>query len=119
MGKFLFRTNNAYWSVRAGFNRNIEDFSNETPDNSSWEGYFGTELNLYDIGDLSLYADAIVYPSFTESGRWRVDHTFTGKYELPFDLYFKLEFKLNFDNQPATDAGTTDYVLKSAIGWEL
>ena len=31
-------------------------------DKNSFEGYFGSELNLYDIGDLSILTKAVAYP---------------------------------------------------------
>ena len=117
-GKWLFRSNHSYLSLRGGFNRNLEEFSNETPDRRSWELYAGSEVNLYDIGDLDLLSNVLVYPSLTERNRWRVDYAFIAKYELPFDLYFKVDFTINFDSEPAENASRSDYVIKSSIGWE-
>lgn len=118
LGKFIIRTNRSYWGAKSGVNRNIERYSNETEDRDSWEGYLGTELNLYDIGDLSLLTSILVYPSFTERGRWRSDSTIDIKYDLPFDFYIKLGGSLNYDNQPAEGASDLGYVLQSGIGWE-
>jgi len=119
LGKYLIRTNRSYWGVGAGLNRNIENFSNETPDRDSWEVYIGSELDLYDIGDLNLSTTFAAYPSITENGRWRIDYKLDFMYDLPFDLYIKLNLTLNFDNQPASDANELDYVFGSGIGWEL
>jgi hypothetical protein len=46
VGRFLTRTNQAYWGVKLGVNRNVEQYSSETPDRNSWQGYLGTELNF-------------------------------------------------------------------------
>lgn len=118
IGHYLIRTNSAYWGVKFGFNRSFETFDSDTPDRDSWEGYFGTELNLYDIGDFKLLTSAIAYPSFTEKGRWRIDYTLDAKYEFEFDLYFKIGGTINYDNQPAEGATEVDYVLQTSIGWE-
>ena len=47
-----------------------------TPSRQSFEAFIGTELNLYDIGDLSLLTNITVYPSVVspeevEDGRVR------------------------------------------------
>lgn len=118
LGKFIIRTNRSYWGAKSGINRNSERYSNDTEDRNSWEGYFGTELNLYDIGDLNLLTSIMAYPSFTERGRWRIDSTLDIKYDLPFDFYIKLGGSINYDNQPAEGASDLGYVLQSGIGWE-
>jgi hypothetical protein len=118
LGKFLIRTNRSYWGAKLGVNRNIERYSNETEDRNSWEGYLGTEINLYDIGDFSLLTSAIAYPSFTSAGRWRIDSNLDLKYDLPLDFYIKLGGSFNYDNKPAEGASEFGYVLQSGVGWE-
>ncbi len=119
LGKYLIHTNQTYWGVQGGVSFNNEDFSTETSTRRSGEAFVGTELNMYDIGDLNLLTNIVVYPSLTESGRWRIDYTFDTKYDLPLDFYIKLGFTLNFDNQPVENASTTDYVFQTTFGWEL
>jgi hypothetical protein len=63
--------------------------SNDTEDRQSWEGYFGTELNLYNVGDVDLYFQIIAYPGITAPDRW-----------------------------PADDASEMDYLFQTGIGWE-
>ncbi len=118
MGRFLIRTNYSYWGAKLGANRNIERYSGETPNRSSWEGYLGSELNLYDIGDLSLLTIIMVYPGITEKGRWRSDLNCDVKYDLPFDFYIKIGFTINYDNRPAEGASEADYVIQTGLGWE-
>ena len=95
-----------------------ETFSNESPDKKSLEGFLGTELNLFDIGDLNILTNAVVYPGITESGRWRFDFKFDLKYDLPLDFYIKFGFSSNYDNQPTEGASDMDYVLQTSFGWE-
>jgi putative salt-induced outer membrane protein YdiY len=118
IGKYIIHTNQTYWGVGAGLNLNQEDFAGDAPDRQSLEAYFGTELNLYDVGDFSLFSRAVAYPSFTEGGRWRAEAAIDAKYDLPLDFYFRIGFNLNYDNRPVEGAGETDYVLQSGIGWE-
>ena len=118
IGKYFIHTNQSHWGGRIGANRNIERFSSETPDRNSWEIYLGSELDLFDIGDLSLYTNILVYRSVTEAGRWRTDGSFDAKYDLPLDFYIKAGISFNYDNQPAEGASDWDYVIQTGFGWE-
>lgn len=118
VGLYFIRTNSAYWSGKVGANRNIENYSNETPDRDSWEAYVGTELDLYDIGDFSLTTNMTAYPGITDTKRFRFDGGLDLKYDLPFDFYIKLGVSVNYDNRPAQGASEIDYVLQSGVGWE-
>lgn len=118
IGKYIIHTNQVYWGVAAGLNFNNEDFSSDASDRQSLEGAIGSELNMYDIENLSLLSSAVVFPSFTESGRWRGEFAFNAKYDLPLDFYIRLGVNVNYDNRPVEGATETDYVLQSGLGWE-
>ena len=118
-GIYLIQTNKTYWTTGAGLSFNNESFTNETHGRNSLEAYAGTELNMFDVGDLNLLSSLFIYPSLTESGRWRTDFRFDSKYDLPFDFYIKLGLTLNYDNKPAIAGNTLDYVLGFSVGWEL
>jgi len=119
MGKFLIHTNKKYWSAVGSLSFHKKTFTNKTPARTSLEGYFGSELSLFDVGDLSLFNSVYVYPSFTESGRWRSDIKLDTKYEFPMDFFVKLGLTFNYDNQPAIVGKETDYVFSFTLGWEL
>jgi len=119
VGKYFIHTNRSYLGVGGGLSLNNESFTNGTPKRTSLEGYFGGEVNLFDIGDFSLLSNIYFYPSFTESGRWRTDFKLDTKYDLPLDFYIKLGLTLNYDNKPAVVGKETDYVYTFSIGWEL
>jgi sRNA-binding regulator protein Hfq len=118
LGHFLVRTIRSYWGLKLGFNKNIEQYSNEAENRNSWEGYMGTELNLFDIGDFRLLVILMGYPGITEKGRWRSDSKLDIKYDLPLNLYISMGISFNYDNRPAEGASKTDYVLKAGFGWE-
>ncbi len=117
IGKYIIHTNHTYWGFEGGGSYNNENYWEDVDDKSSWEAYFGTELNMFDIGDLSLLTKAMAYPSITESGRWRADFNFDLNYDLPMDFYIKLGFTVNYDNRPVEGASETDYVLHTGFGW--
>lgn len=118
IGRFLTHTNRQYWNAGAGLSFNNESFSNGDPTRNSLEAYGGSELNLFDIGDLNLLSSFYAYPSLTESGRWRTDFKFDAKYDLPLDFYIKLNVTWNYDNRPAIAGNQHDYVLAFSFGWE-
>ena len=89
------------------------------PSRNSAEAFAGLEINMYDIGDLSLLSSLVVYPSFTDEGRIRSDFMFDLKYDFPLDLYIKLGYTFNYDNQPAEGASDTDYLFQTTVGWDF
>ncbi|MEM9327449.1 MAG: DUF481 domain-containing protein, partial [Bacteroidota bacterium] len=80
-GKYVFRTNKLFWNFTAGIANTTEQYSDETPSNNSYESFIGTNLNLFDIGDLSLQGKGTVFPSLTERDRLRVDAQLDLKYD--------------------------------------
>jgi len=119
LGKYIVHTNVLYWGFSAGANYNSEKYSSTTTaDRETWEGFFGTELNLFNVGDLNLLTNLVAYPGITESGRWRADLKFDMKYDLPLDFYVKLGYTLNYDNKPAEGSPKNDFVFHSGFGWE-
>ncbi|TKS56496.1 DUF481 domain-containing protein [Mesohalobacter halotolerans] len=121
LGKYIIQTNSSYWGLQAGVSFNNESFNTDMGgvSNNSAEGFLGTEVNLYDIGDFSLLSRVMVYPSLTESGRWRTDFNMDLNYDLPLDFFINLGLSLNYDNQPAQGGEETDYVFQTTFGWSL
>lgn len=118
IGNYLYATNRAYWGIKTGINNNLERFSSTENNRNSWEVFYGTELNLYDIQDFDLAFVFMGYSGLTEEGRFRADTNIDLKYDLPWDLFIRFGFSLNYDNQPALNASDTDYILRTGIGWE-
>ena len=119
-GNYIIRSNSIYLSANAGGAWNNENYTDPSIESrNSAEGFAGMELNMFDIGDLSLLSSLAVYPSFTESGRIRSDFKFDLKYDFPLDLYIKLGYTLNYDNKPVEGASETDYIFQTTVGWEL
>lgn len=121
LGKYIIQTNSLYWGLQTGISFNNESFSVEGQNtyNNSSEAFLGTEVNLYDIGDLNLLSRVVVYPSLTESGRWRTDFNLDVKYDLPLDFFINFGISLNYDNQPIRGGSETDYIFQTTVGWSL
>lgn len=117
-GYYFIRNNSMFFSANAGLAYTTENFSNDNPDRNSTEGFLALGFNKYAIGDLSVQTGAAIYPSFSQSGRYRVDFNFDMKYDLPLDFYIRLGLSYNYDNQPVEDASDSDYVFTTSFGWE-
>ncbi len=138
IGNYIIHSNTAYWGVSGGGAFNNESFSpviNSDINNidssftaagrKSFEGFIGTELNLYDIGDLNLFTNLIVYPTIVpakgaDSGRVRADFRFDAKYDdfLLKDFYIRAGYTLNYDSQPGEEGKKVDYIFTTGFGWE-
>lgn len=120
VGKFIVRTNKWHWGAQVGVSYNNESYDviEGNAANNSAEAFIGSEINLFDLGDVSLLTKVAFYPSLTESERLRLDYTLDLKYDLPFDFFINLGLGLNYDNRPVKNASETDYVFQSTLGWE-
>lgn len=117
-GYYFIRNNTLFFSANAGLAYSQENFTSDSPDRTSTEGYVSLGFSKYAIGDLSVGTNAALYPSFSQSGRYRVDFNFDMKYDLPLDFYIRLGLSYNYDNQPVEDAADSDYVFSTSFGWE-
>lgn len=118
LGYYLVHKNTWYWSFTGGGAYVTEDYSSGEDSKDSWEAFIGMEMNLFDMGDLSLFTKVTAYPGITEAGRFRTDFNMDAKYDLPMDFYIKGGFTFNYDNQPAVGASELDYVFTTGFGWE-
>ena len=135
IGNFLKRTNTLYWNVTGGVAFTNETYSpvfnsddgttTTAPSRQSVEGFIGTELNMYDIGDLNLLTTLVMYPTIVndasvESGRIRTDFRFDAIYDDLFieDFYVRAGFTLNYDNRPVEIGKEVDYIFTTGFGWE-
>jgi hypothetical protein len=120
IGNYLIQTNSIYWGVYAGADWNNENYTDPAiPNRSNAEANIGTELNLFDMGDLSLLTTLSAYKSISQGNRIRADFKFDIKYDLPLDFYIKLGYTHNYDSQPVEGASENDYVFQTTFGWEL
>lgn len=119
IGKYVVHTNKSYFAFQTGVNLNNEHYFDDTPSRNSGEIFIGSELNMYDIGDLSLYSQVVAYPSFSQQKRFRTDFRLDVKYEFFSDFYVKLGTTLNYDNKPIEGATTLDYIFQTTVGWSL
>jgi hypothetical protein len=117
-GNYLANNNRIRWSVSAGATFNIEKYYTAINNRNSWEGFIGSNINIYGVHDFIFTSGIIAYPGITEKGRWRFDYNINTKYKFVFDFYITIGFSFNFDNQPVNNAPRTDYALTTGLGWK-
>ena len=119
VGRLPISTNKLYLAVSTGLTLNIEDFFNDAENKTSAELFIDTSFNMYNFKNIDLLTGIRIYPSLTENKRYRVDYDLTLKYDLPLNLYIKLGFNVNYDNQPAVEGNEFDYIINSGFGWKF
>lgn len=120
VGNYLIRNNRWQFSALGGTAWTNEDFTDDDPtltDKNSLEGFAGVELNAFDIGAVDILSSFTVFPSFTESGRVRMDFRTDLQWELIKDLFFRVGFSDNYDSGTAGDVPSNDYVFSTSVGW--
>lgn len=117
-GYFFLRNNRIYCWGGAGLAVSNEKYEGEMAEGeNSLEGLGQAEFNAYNMGDFTLMAKVLVYPSISQKGRWRLNTEILFKYDLPLDFYIKLGLTHNYDSQPPIDVSTTDYSFQTSFGW--
>lgn len=119
LGYYVVRTNSLFLQGVAGLANANEQYGGDEPfTENSFEGLAGFEFDAYDIGDFSFRAKITAFPSFTNSGRVRVNSDISLKWDLPLDFYIKSSVVHNFDSEPLSDVPKVDYIFQTSIGWE-
>lgn len=119
MGNYLVRNNKLYFLVGGGLTYNIEKYFDPSNNKNSFEGVITTQFNAFNLKDVNINTSVVMFPSFSEKGRFRTDIDFSFKYDLPLDFYIKASVNANYDNQPAQNSTKMDYVFSTGFGWEL
>jgi hypothetical protein len=117
IGDYFVNSNRIYLIGTAGIAFTNENYVDTLDTRSSGEGFASLELNLFDVGDLSLQTTITLYPNLTTLGRYRTDFTFDVKYDFPLDLYIKFGTTYNYDSNPVEGASKSDYVIQTTLGW--
>ena len=91
-------------------------------DRSSLEGIVGLDWRVFDFATpkTNLTARAIVFPSLTESGRFRTDASVSLRREIISDFYLDLSFYQSYDSDPPDiEAEKTDYGVVTSLGYSF
>jgi hypothetical protein len=87
----------------------------------SLEGVLGASWRIFRFNDpeISLASTMYLYPSLTESGRWRGNLDVSLRREIISDLFFDISFYESYDSAPPSGAATTDYGIVTSLGYKF
>jgi hypothetical protein len=91
-------------------------------DTNSLEGMVGGRYSyfMYDFPKLTVGADLAVYPSFTISGRVRLEAAVSVKREIISDFYLAISIFDSYDSRdPTTLEPRNDWGPTISVGWQF
>jgi hypothetical protein len=121
-GRWLVESNRQTLVALAGLAGNLEDTVGEGGGQSSLEAFTGVHFVRYrnHHPKQSLSLTAFVYPSLTDSGRYRAQLNSYWRQEIVVDFIFELSVYGTYDSQPPEGAlQTSDYGLVTSIGYSF
>lgn len=121
-GSYFFQTTSHEVAALAGIAASREWATGEADDQTSLEGLLGVDWRIFDFATpkTSLTARAVLYPSLTESGRYRTDSSVSLRREIISDFYFDLSFYHSYDSDPPDElAETSDYGVVTSLGYSF
>jgi hypothetical protein len=120
-GRYIIQTNQTQLQPYIGVTANHEvPVEGNTIDSA--EGVVGCRYTyfMYDFPKLTLSSTAQVFPSFTVSGRVRVEFNASVRREIISDFYMSLSLFDSFDSKdPTTDKPLNDWGPTVSIGWQF
>ncbi|HET6268105.1 MAG TPA: DUF481 domain-containing protein [Acidobacteriota bacterium] len=113
----LVKTNRVDFFVFGGAAYSRENYVGSAQDRSNGEFLGGLGLTAYQFRSSEIGAYVIVYPSFTDFGRVRIDTSDYWKWELIKDLYWNVSLFDNYDNNPVPGAPNNNFGVTTSLGW--
>jgi hypothetical protein len=121
-GNEVVHTNSNNLMAYAGFVVNQEFNIDTTLSRWNIDGVATLSYRLFRFQDpeIIITSNVTTYPSFTVSGRYRIDFNISAKVTIISDMYFNLSFYENYDSKPVSeDASNNDYRITTSIGYSF
>jgi hypothetical protein len=118
----LVRSNRMLASLSAGVVYNHEVFTDDTPDEDTWELVFGNQFEWFVLNrpKTQITSYFLVFPSLTTLGRTRLEVNSSVRRELLKDFFFNLSVLDSFDSRPPSeDAQGHDLTILTSLGWSF
>ncbi len=120
-GRYLRQTPATEFSAFAGAVLTQEWITGAENSQQSIEGVLGASWHVFHLVGMStsLSTQAVLYPSITESGRYRGQFDVTLRKELIKDFYFDINAYFDYDNQPPDQdkTATSDYGWNTSLSY--
>jgi len=121
-GSYFLQTSSNEVALLAGLGATREWATGEADNQSSLEGILGGDWRVFDFASpkTSLTARAVVFPSLTESGRYRTEANISLRREIISDFYLDLSLYHTYDSDPPDVlAETSDYGVVTSLGYSF
>ncbi len=122
LGRYFLQTTSNEVAAFVGVGATREWATGQADNQTSLEGILGADWRVFDFASptTSLTARAVIYPSLTESGRWRTDSSVSLRREIISDFFFDLSFYQTYDSDPPDEAASsTDYGVVTSLGYSF
>lgn len=120
-GRVLQQSTRSLWSLAGGLALVSEQRAGDDDDENNLEGFLNTRYEYFLLFSpkTTLTAELTVYPSITDSGRFRSNLNFYLRREVISDLFLDLRFYGSQDNRSADEGASTDYGIFTSIGYSF
>jgi len=119
-GRFLIHTNRTLFGLSGGLAFSEEDYSDGTGLDNNLEAILALRYQYFtfDTPKSNIAVDLLVFPSLTNSGRYRIEFDATFRHELVKDFFWGLSLLDSFDSDPPTvGAVKNDWSLVTSLGY--
>ena len=119
LGKIFIDTNRNRLAGAFGVQGITERKIDTSGDEQNAELFFAGDYAIwrFDTPEMDMSFNGTVYPSITDSGRWRADTDIRIRWELIEDLFWDVSAWGAYDNQ-ADSGNEFDYGIATGIGWK-
>ena len=125
-GKYLIKENQTFLSLSFGGAVNNERYyENENGVTKTaqlnYEGVISLGFRAFtnNTPEFNIYPTWIVYPSFTQAGRWRSDFNIESRLEIYHNIYVTLSYYNQFDNKPPDSGTKVDFGFVGSVDWKF
>jgi putative salt-induced outer membrane protein YdiY len=121
-GRYFLQTSNNEVAALFGVTATREWATGVANNRTGFEGILGADWRVFDFASptTSLTARAVVFPSFTESGRSRTDSSLSLRREIVSDFFFDVSFYHTYDSDPPDElASSSDYGIVTSLGYSF
>jgi hypothetical protein len=121
-GSYFFQTDSNEVAALVGLAATREWATGEVSYQDSLEGLLGVDWRVFDFATpkTNLTAKGVLYPSLTESGRYRTEASVSLRREIVPDFYLDLSLFHTYDTDPPDElAENTDYGFITSLGYSF
>lgn len=121
-GRYFLQTSSNEVAALVGITATREWATGQADDRTGLEGILGVDWRIFDFASptTSLTARGVLFPSLTESGRYRTESNVSLRREIVSDFFFDLSFYHTYDSDPPDElASSTDYGVVTSLGYSF